>query len=350
MLNEPDSIFTAALFQAFSPVANNVLRAGLMFASSANYAHGKSKKKILSATLLDQHTFGTTDLHAGVKLIREYYDYYVPGQGFGNEAQAIANQWQSPLFNLSAGVSKLNRKGDIFNFVINSGILPTDKTALQQITGDDGNPILDAATGNQITGGLKREARTGAEFGWKQHAKAGNIIWTLFFMNQKNTSEFTGTPYYDDRNVLRYYMKNIDLTTLGLEMVFRSVEWFNCLSLSANASFKYVGSKETSSRKRYTRQPPFIANVIASYSRKAWEANIAARYVSAYNTDRFLKQETSIGNYCNTDIFVAYSIPRLRLQLFGSATNVFDIRYATVSPIYPDFGRQFKTGIRFVVE
>ncbi|MDR1981001.1 MAG: TonB-dependent receptor plug domain-containing protein, partial [Tannerellaceae bacterium] len=247
MLFEPDSIFTAAVFQAFSPVEHNVVRAGVMYASSANYAHGKSKKKILSATLLDQHTFGRTDVHLGAKLIREYYDYYVPYQGFGSDINAITNEWQPALFNVSAGVSHLLSDNYVLNCVVNSGALPLDRTALQLLTDPNGNPLKDETSGKMLVSYLKGEIRTGVELGLKQHIPAaGHLTWTLFLLNQKNTAEYTRTPYFDENNLLRYYMKNIDLRTAGIELSFRSHTWLNSLSAFGNLSYKYVSRSEPS--------------------------------------------------------------------------------------------------------
>jgi len=70
------------------------------------------------------------------------------------------------------------------------------------------------------------------------------------------------------------------------------------------------------------------------------------KYVSSYKTDRFLKQEVSIGNYFNWDLTSSYEIPHSIFEVYGSVVNLFDVRYCTVSPIYPDFGRQLKIGLR----
>ncbi|MDR2764541.1 MAG: TonB-dependent receptor plug domain-containing protein [Tannerella sp.] len=350
MLDEPDSIVTAAVFQAFSPVehGNNVIRAGVMFASSANYAHGKSKKKILSATLLDQHTFGRADAYLGMKLIREYYDYYVPYQGFGSEINAVTDEWQPLLFNVSAGVSWQLNAGHILNGVINSGALPLDRTALQQVTDAAGNPVKDENTGKTLVSYMKGENRTGVELGLKQHLEnAGHFTWTLFMLNQKNTSEYTRTPYYDGNNVLRYYMKNIDLHTWGIELSFRSRTWLDMFSGFGNLSCKYVYRSEPSGRTRYDRQPPLIANACLSFTRKALEIHLMAKYVSSYRSDRFLRTEVDMGNYSNADMHAIYHIPQLHTELYAVITNLFDVRYATVSPIYPDFGRQIKLGMRW---
>jgi iron complex outermembrane receptor protein len=144
-------------------------------------------------------------------------------------------------------------------------------------------------------------------------------------------------------------MRNIDLLTYGVEMSWRSDTWRECLSGFGNLSYKYVRRKELSSRKRYMRQPPFIANAGVSFARRAWEINLMGKYVSQYRTDRFLKEEVNIGNYFNFDANVTYSVPRAHLQLYGALQNVFDVRYATVSPIYPDFGRQMSVGIRLLL-
>ncbi|OAV75212.1 vitamin B12/cobalamin outer membrane transporter [Bacteroidales bacterium Barb7] len=347
MLNEPDSIFTAAVFQAFSPVEHNVVRAGVMFASSANYAHGKSKKKILSASLLDQHTFGRTDAHLGAKFIREYYDYYVPYQGFGSEINAITKEWQPVLFNISAGVSHQPNAGYILNGVINSGALPLDRTALQQQTDAVGNPLKDENTGKTLVSYMKGEIRTGVELGLQQRLPAaGQLTWTLFLLNQKNTSEYTRTPYFDSNDVLRYYMRNIDLRTVGIELSYRSSTWLNMFSGFGNISCKYVSRSEQSSRTHYDKQPPVIANACLSFEKKNVEVHLMAKYVSRYRSDRFLKKEVDMGNYCNTDVQFIYHIHTLHTELYSLISNLFDTRYSTVSPVYPDFGREIKAGVR----
>ncbi|GHT60810.1 hypothetical protein AGMMS50239_10480 [Bacteroidia bacterium] len=347
MLSEPDSIFTAAVFQAFSPIENNVVRAGAMFASSANYAHGKSKKKILSASLIDQHTFGRTDVHFGAKLIREYYEYYVPYQGFGSEINAITKAWQPVLFNISAGISHQLNADHILNGVINSGALPLDRTALQQQTDDLGNPLKDENTGKTLVSYMKSEIRTGVELGLQQHLPAaGNLTWTLFLLNQKNTSEYTRTPYFDDNDVLRYYMRNIDLRTVGIELSYRSNTWLDMFSGFGNISYKYVSRSEQSSRTHYDKQPPLIANACLSFEKKNVEIHWMAKYVSRYLSDRFLKTEVDMGNYCNADVQFIYHLPKLHTELYTLISNLFDVRYATVSPIYSDFGREIKVGVR----
>ncbi|MDR2139794.1 MAG: TonB-dependent receptor plug domain-containing protein [Tannerella sp.] len=349
MLDEPDSIVTAAVFQTFLPTPSNALRAGVMFASSANYAHGKSKKKILSATLLDQHTFGRADAHLGVKLIREYYDYYVPYQGFGSEVNAVSDEWQPMLINVSTGVSLQLNADYLLNCVVNSGALPVDRTALQQQTDAAGNPVREEDTGKTSVASMKGEHRTGVELGLKQHLEgAGHFTWTLFLLNQKNTSEYTRTPYYDSNNILRYYMKNIDLRTRGVELAFRSRTWLNRFSAFGNVSCKYVYRSEPSGRTRYHRQPPLIANACLSFTPKALEIHFMAKYVSSYRTDRFLSAEVHMGNYCNADLHVIYPVPPLRMELYALILNLSDVRYATVSPIYPDFGRQIKLGARWI--
>jgi iron complex outermembrane receptor protein len=338
ILSEPDTVFTAAVFQAFSPVAGNTARIGVMYASSANYAHGKSKKKILSAAFLDQHTFGRTDVHLGVKFIREYYDYYVPYQGFGDETNAVSNEWQPLLFNVSAGVSFPIANRFIANCVLNSGALPADRTALQILTS--------TSAAEEITG-LKQEQRTGVELGLKQYLfDGGHITWTLFLLDQKNTAEYTRTPYYDNNSTLRYYMRNLDLRTAGVELDFRSPLWINMFSVSGNISCKYVSRTIPSGRTRYDKQPPLIANTCLSYAGKRTEVHLMAKYVSAYLSDRFLKEDVNMGNYCNVDLHVIQHIPALRMELYAVCNNLFNVRYATVSRIYPDFGLQVRIGIR----
>jgi hypothetical protein len=334
MLNEPDTVFNLGMFQAFQPFENNVLRAALLYASSANYTHGMSKKTICSATLLDQHRWGRADLHLGAKLIREYYNYYVPNQGFGDESRAIQNEWQPFLLNISTGASYRYNNSLTFNFVLNTGELPVDHAALQLLS--DGSVET-----------LKQERRMGLDIGLEyQDDNYGRLLFTLFMLNQKNTSEYTTRAYYDEDGLIRYYERNIDLSTAGAEMSWNSPMLWNNWSAFTNLSYKYARQSEASVHKKYTKQPPFIGNMGLSFSTKAFDFNVMGKYVSRYRTDRFLQKEVSIGNYFNWDVTWVCRFLPMPFQLYGSVVNLFDVRYCTVSPIYPDFGRQIRVGVR----
>jgi iron complex outermembrane receptor protein len=343
MVSEPDSIFSFGLFQALSPFRQNFARVALMYASSTNYTHGKSKKKIVTASLLDQHTFfDKLDVHAGVKFIREYYDYYVPNQGSGSDFMAVKNEWQPILFNISGGLS-YRKNNFTLNAMMNSGKLPVDRSALRRVQ-------------NQITGyydiiPLKQENRTSIDLGAEySQPSLGNAVFTLFFLRQNNTVEFTNVPYYDEDQLIRYYMDNVDLQTWGFELTFQSALFDSGLSYWWNMSYKYLlQNKDNGSEyKKYAKQPSFIANGGISYFWGRSHINFMGKYVSSYKTDRFLKQEVDIGNYFNFDMTATYNLPKYPLQLYGSVVNITDKRYATVSPLYPDFGRQFKIGLRFI--
>lgn len=334
MLNEPDTILTAGIFQAFRPFTNNTLRIAGMYASSANYTHGKAKKTIYSVALLDQHNLGPVDIHGGVKLIREFYNYYVPNQGFGDETRAIQNQWQPVLLNFSVGFAyKINHSLNLTT-VLNSGSLPLDNTALQLY--DDGT-----------TGMLKRERRTGIDAGLEfRHPVAGNWMFTLFMISQKNTSEYTTRAYYDTDGLIRYYERNINLSTWGAELAYHSHQLWNYWHIFGNLSYKYAYQSAGSDYKKYSKQPPFIGNIGISFEQKNFDLNLMGKYVSAYTTDRFLQQAVQTGNYFNWDINGTYDIRHTPIELFGTIINILDTRYSTVSPVYPDFGRQLKSGIR----
>jgi iron complex outermembrane receptor protein len=251
------------------------------------------------------------------------------------------------LFNISAGVSHQLNANYILNCVINSGALPLDRTALQQQTDAAGNPLKDENTGKTLVSYMKSEVRTGVELGLQQRLpNIGHLTWTLFLLNQKNTSEYTRTPYYDDNNVLRYYMRNIDLRTVGIELSYRSSKWLDMFSGFGNISYKYVSRSEPSGRTHYDKQPPLIANACLSFEKKNVEIHLMAKYVSRYRSDRFLKTEIDMGNYCNADVQAIYHIHKLHAELYSLVSNLFDVRYATVSPIYPDFGREIKVGVR----
>jgi iron complex outermembrane receptor protein len=141
-------------------------------------------------------------------------------------------------------------------------------------------------------------------------------------------------------------MKNIDLRTAGIELSYRSRTWLDMFSGFGNISCKYVSRSEASKRTHYDKQPPLIANACLSFSKEPVEVHLMTKYVSSYRSDRFLKTEVDMGNYCNVDMHVIYHIHSLHAELYLLTTNLFDVRYSTVSPIYPDFGRQIKIGVR----
>ncbi|RKD90395.1 TonB-dependent receptor [Mangrovibacterium diazotrophicum] len=338
MLSEPDSILSIGVFQALQLFPKNTLRIAGMYASSANYTHGKAKKDVYAAALLDQHHFKHADVHLGVKLIREYYKYYVPNQGFGDESRAVQNEWQPVLPNLSSGISWHYSPDLNVNLMVNAGVLPLDQTALQLL--DDGS-----------TTSLEKEHRTGVDLGLEHFSDGwGNTVFTLFLLRQQNTSDFTNRAYYDDDGQIRYYQKNISLHTYGAELTYHSPEWRDHWSLMTNLSYKLIYQSEESQYRKYAKQPPFIANLGLSYVARKFNANLFGKYVSDYKTDRFLKEEVSIGNYFNWDLNINYRVPGDFVELRGAVRNIFDERYATVSPIYPDFGRQFSIGIRLLFQ
>lgn len=344
MIDEPDSIFTLAVFQGLTPIKNNVLRIAAMYASSTTYAHGKSQKKIITGSLLDQHSFGRLDVHAGMKLIREYYDYYNPYGATSND-RAIIDKWQPILLNISTGAS-YNKNNLTYNIVLNTGELPVDQTALRLLTDGEGNNIVDPETGQAIEAPVKGEIRTGIDIGLDYHTHSfGHGIVTLFVLDQKNAAIFTNRAYYDENELLRYYQKNIDLQTFGIELSYTSPMFEYC-SFFTNLSYKYAIEKEEFSNQKFTKQPPFIANAGVSAFYKGANVNLMGKYVSRYKTDRFLKEEVNIGDYFNFDMTASYEIPHTIFEIYGSVINIFDKRYATVSPIYPNFGRQMKIGLR----
>jgi iron complex outermembrane receptor protein len=347
---------------------------------------------------LDQHSFADYDVHGGIKLIREYYDYYVPGQGYGDASRAIIDSWQPMMFNFSAGISYHPVAAHTLNLTINSGAVPVDPSALRQLLDADGEPLKDAVTSKPLTSYLSRERRTGIELGWSSAlfthgsrlgcacSNARNRIGrcsrpvgnysqpcdcssrnrigrgscpsspgltrdllftlTLFYLSQQNASEYTRVPYLDDLGTLRYYMRNLTLRTYGVELSFRSDHAKSLWSYSGNVSYKYVYQSDELLRERYTRQPPFLANVHLTYAPSFVQSTLSAKYVSSYLTDRFLRAEVPIGDYLNIDCTITVPLFRSYFELYGTLTNILDIRYATISPLYPDFGRQFRIGFR----
>lgn len=153
-------------------------------------------------------------------------------------------------------------------------------------------------------------------------------------------------PYLDDLGTLRYYMRNLTLRTYGVELSFRSDPAKSLWSYSGNVSYKYVYQSNELLRERYTRQPPLLANVHLTYAPSFVQATLSAKYVSSYRTDRFLRAEVPIGDYLNIDCAITVPLFRSFFELYGTLTNILDIRYATISPLYPDFGRQFRIGFR----
>jgi len=198
---------------------------------------------------------------------------------------------------------------------------------------------------------LEKEHRTGLDLGLDYAGRAGtNLVFTLFMLRQQNTSDYTNRAYYDDDGQIRYYQKNVSLHTYGAELSYHSPLWRSRWSLMSNLSYKFIYQSEESQYHKYSKQPPFIANAGLSYTADRFSFNLYGKYVSDYKTDRFLKEEVAIGNYFNWDFNLNYRLPGNFAEVRGAVRNIFDERYATVSPIYPDFGRELSLGIRLFFE
>ena len=77
------------------------------------------------------------------------------------------------------------------------------------------------------------------------------------------------------------------------------------------------------------------------------------RYVSEYINNRFVKPnspgypDTKVGDYFNFDANLTYKIPVIPLSVYGDVKNIFNKKYCTMSPVYPDQGTRLTIGLKF---
>ena len=344
--NEPYKVIGGGFIQTISPVEQNYFRIALRgskytYPINTNYYGSTSDSDIRSfaGIITDEHSFDKTNVNAGVKLLRDYYKKYAPG----SSGVYIEDEWQPVTVNVNAGISYAVSEKLLLNTQLSAGGINANPQAMKQLV----------EAGNTTVVPLDDENRTNLDLGIvADFGKVGKVTLSGFYTKRKNTSEYTGVLYTNGLGVETEYLDNIDTKTYGIELVWTSPvygDWF-----SANANATLMRTKETTGdiEERYERSPEVMLNGGIKAEKYGFTFTANAKYISRYIGDRFVSKSSPdekvyIGNYLNIDLALNYQLPKYPVSFFGRVINLTDKHYATMTPVYPDYGRQFSLGAKF---
>jgi hypothetical protein len=343
-IKEPDYVLGGGLFQTFSPVENNVLKLGLMGSKkttpSQTNPSGTTENtdiRLFSGTLVDEHSFQNLTVNGGIKVMRNYYKKYAPG----SSTIYIENEWQPVTVNVNAGASWKCRPDMMVNFLISAGVIDAPTSGSEQnISGTD-----------TTYSAIKNEKRLNMDFGIvKQIKGVGSITLTAFYINRENAYEYTGTLYEDASGIEQEYLNNLNLQTFGIDLIWDSPVYFGMLKANLSATLMRSFEKDGGETTRYKDTPEALLNGSVNLSKYGFTFATYGKYVSRYVGERFVKKVANetyyVGDFVNVDLSLSYNLPTTGYSVYGRVTNVGDVHYSTISPVYSDYGRQFSIGVR----
>lgn len=344
--NEPDHVIGAGIFQTIQPIDNNYLRIAVMASkrtsptqTNPNGTFSDSDICTFSGTLIDEHQFDQITVNAGIKFAEDYYKNYAPG----SSSIYIKDKWQPLNIIFNGGVSYTPAEDFVTNLLVSFGTVKAPDLSLKRDI---------PAPGDTLIISLSDEKRFNIDLGFAKRFKdAGDITVTGFYTNRKNAAQYTGILYVDALGVQKEYLTNVDLHTYGLDLVWKSSVFADLVSGIINATFMRTYNLTNGTYVRYERIPETQINGGVNFQKYGFTFSVFGKYVSRYIGDSFVTKSTSsqkiyVGDYVNLDLSLAYAIPDMPISVYGRIINVTDQKFTTVSPVYPDYGRQFSIGVR----
>ncbi len=328
---EPSFVNAVGFTQVWKPVSENTLRIVGDYYKGDMWTNGAQRKSTLSGVILDEHDFGKLSVNAGIKVLRDYYKYYNPGTAL------IQNQWQPAYANISAGAAYKLCKNTTLNYIFNAGTVPVPDGSLQQVNG--------------VATTVNNEKRVSMDLGiTKQCKEAGDVSLTAFFSNRKNAFQYTGVLYTNTAGTQSEYLQNLDLKSYGVEFEYKSPVVLGFLSGFTNIMWQHTTTATDGTTTKYLNVPDFIASAGINAQKSGFTFNALGRFVNKYIGNRFIVttpgQMVYVGNYFNLDANLGYTLPKWPVTAYVKIVNAFDVRYATMTPAYPDYGRKFSVGLR----
>ncbi len=345
--NEPYHVIGGGIIQTIRPVENNFLRVGITSSkytyptnTNPNGTFADADIRSFTGVIVDEHNFDKVSVNAGLKLLRDYYKSYSPG----SSTLTVENEWQPFTVNGSVGASYLLSEKVTLNAQLSAGGIKANSQAMTQVI--SGNDTI-----NQP---IKDENRTNLDLGVATDlGKVGKVTLTGFYTKRINATEYTGVLYTNDLGIETEYINNIDTKTYGIELVWASPVYGKWFSANANATLMRTIETTDGVDTRYDQNPEVMLNGGIKAEKFGFTFTTNAKYVSKYIGNRFITlsspdQKIYVGDYLNIDVALDYKLPKYPVSVFGRVVNLTDVKYCTVSPVYPDFGRQFNLGVRCI--
>ncbi len=344
---EKDNELTINQLNAWKLSSANVFRFGLLYnhwvsPNGKRYYYGNpADVHTWSAVITDQQRWGKWLVDGGVRISQEYYKQW---GGFGIEGSGgkftkvkpITNEWQSPVWQASAGVTHTVGTLISVHGNMSAGIVTPRTGAIK----DSGNRP-------------ENEKRTNIEAGIiKEFHNSGSLTVNGFLVSRRDAIDYSGkTLELDNGDIIELYT-NRNKRNFGVEIDAKTLllKW---LYMFANITAMKGEIKGTKDWTKDDETPLFIANIGCNVQKSRFDFNLFVNYTGAYKNNRFvdktyLKQfgKAPLGEFFNVDITSGYTLgSNKKIRLFIEVKNLFNEPFQTV-PGYPDYGTILSMGVK----
>ncbi|MCD6200706.1 MAG: TonB-dependent receptor, partial [Bacteroidales bacterium] len=344
---EKDHEFTLNHLNTLKVSGNNLVRIGMLYTHWVS-PHGKryyyghrADVHTWSTVFTDQQQLGKWLLDAGFRISREYYKdwaaFSIEGSGKKfSGVQPITNEWQSPVWQASAGASWSAHRLLSLHTNLSAGIVTPRKGAL---TADSLPPV--------------NEKRTNFDLGLRKMFEGqGSLTVTTFLVNRKDALDYSGSTMELENGTIIELYKNEDKRNYGIEVALRmqlAGEW---LQGFANATFMKGQTGISKNRIADKEIPSFIGNLGCSFQKAGFDGNFFLNYTGPFENDRFISKtylqehgKAPLGNFFNISLTAGYSFgKKSNTRVSLEVRNILNTPFQTV-PGWPDYGRRINIGI-----
>jgi outer membrane receptor protein involved in Fe transport len=344
---ELDCEFTINQLNAWELGERNVLRAGVLLnhwkaPNGKRYYYGSPANVFTwSVVATDQQRWGKWLVDGGFRLTQEYYKewggFAIEGSGGKfTDVKPITNEWQSPVWQATVGVTRPVNVMLSLHGNVSAGIVAPRTDALN---GDGERP--------------ENEKRVNIDLGMiKKFHNSGSLTLTGFLVNRADAIDYSGeTIELDNGDIVELY-KNEDKRNYGIEIDVKMpvVSW---LSVFANATAMKGEVRDSLGWKKDDEMPVFIGNVGANVTKSRFDFNAYMNYTGAYKNDRFVDKsylqqygKAPLGDFFNVDVNTGYTLgEKKNIRIYVDVKNLLNKKYQTVAG-FADYGTVISGGVK----
>jgi outer membrane cobalamin receptor len=184
----------------------------------------------------------------------------------------------------------------------------------------------------------------------RNFTNSGKVSLNVFSVIQKNAIALSGKTYVDtELNLTRELYVNRDQEQSGVEFELVGNNLLNTFQPFLNFTVMKSLMDEDGNMVENRENPKFIMAGGAFVNKSSFDLNILAKYVSAFETNRFAPTTSGpqpLGNYMTIDFTAGYTTKgRVPVRFYIKSRNLADNHFSTVIG-YPDFGRMIFAGIQ----
>lgn len=343
-VNEKDYEYGINFVQALSLFKGNNLRVGGLYnhwvapEGKRFYVGNTCDTETFSLVAVDEQNFGVVTLDGGFRWTKTYMNEYGAFniEGSSRDFRTVApitDEWMPSEIQASFGA-----RYDLWD----QGSLAFH-SAFGNIRPRDGALDIDLEKpGNED----RFKLDLGYRSGW---GRTGNYSLTAFSVIQQDAIVYSGETYENPVTGLDMELyENRDQMNYGIELTGQTPRLWNVLNAFANGVYTKSFIKEDGDRVINREQPEFIINGGVFFRKGQWDVNLAGKYISAFENDRYAGPAgpQPLGDFFAADITAGYMIRSIRSRVYLKVINLTDRRYSTVVG-YPDFGRRIYAGIKY---